>query len=81
MGINADSNDSHQRFAEKLALPFALLSDPDRTVCSLYGTLKSDGKGVLRTVIVVSPAGRIAYRELGSPDPSTILSAIKENRS
>ena len=31
---------SHQRFKAKLELPFELLSDPDETLCELFGVMK-----------------------------------------
>ena len=37
VGISSDSEDSHQRFATKFALPYQLLSDPGGRVRRLYG--------------------------------------------
>jgi peroxiredoxin Q/BCP len=36
-GISADSLASHKKFAEKLNLPFPLLSDSEKKVVTLYG--------------------------------------------
>ncbi|HET7240068.1 MAG TPA: peroxiredoxin, partial [Gemmatimonadales bacterium] len=38
VGINADSLETHQRFAAKLGLPFRLLTDPDLKVARKYGS-------------------------------------------
>ena len=37
IGISKDSAASHQKFAEKYALPFILLSDPERQAIEAYG--------------------------------------------
>ena len=37
IGISRDGVASHQRFAEKNALPFVLLSDPERLAIEAYG--------------------------------------------
>ena len=43
IGVSADSADSHRRFAERLRLPFILLSDPDGSVRARYGVPKTFG--------------------------------------
>jgi len=37
IGVSADSESSHARFANRRKLPFRLLSDPGRTVTKAYG--------------------------------------------
>ena len=37
LGVSPDDGASHQKFASKYELPFALLSDPDRKVMAKYG--------------------------------------------
>ncbi|WP_067932050.1 thioredoxin-dependent thiol peroxidase [Alicyclobacillus kakegawensis] len=65
-GISRDSLRSHERFAEKHALPMPLLSDADGAVCAAYGVLKEKhmfGKkvfGIERTTFVIDSDGRIA---------------------
>ena len=65
VGISKDSAASHQRFAEKYALPFLLLSDPDRLAIEAYGVWqekKNYGKvsmGVVRSSFVIDEAGRV----------------------
>ena len=46
IGISKDSAASHQKFAEKHALPFILLSDPE-----LSATYVIDGDGVIEKVM------------------------------
>jgi len=40
LGISADDEASHQKFAEKYSLPFTLLADTDTSVSQLYGVWK-----------------------------------------
>lgn len=62
IGVSSDSVDSHRGFAERLRLPFLLLSDPGETVRKAYGVPKTlgfipgrmtfliDRKGIVRHV-------------------------------
>lgn len=65
IGISRDSAASHSRFAEKHALPFILLSDPELTAIQAYGVWqekKMYGKttmGVVRTTFLIDEQGRI----------------------
>ena len=66
IGISKDSVASHAKFAEKYALPFVLLSDPERQAIEAYGVWqekKMCGKvsmGVVRTTFIIDKQGRIA---------------------
>lgn len=65
IGVSKDSVASHQKFAEKYALPFVLLSDPDLAAIQAYGVWqekKNYGKvsmGVVRTTFVINESGVI----------------------
>lgn len=65
IGISKDSHTSHKRFAEKNALPFILLSDPERKAIEEYGVWqekKMYGKvsmGVVRTTFIIDENGII----------------------
>lgn len=65
IGISRDSVASHSRFAEKHALPFILLSDPELTAIQTYGVWQEKklyGKttmGVVRTTFLIDEQGRI----------------------
>lgn len=65
IGISKDSQESHQRFAEKYQLPFVLLSDPELQAIQAYGVWQEKklyGKvsfGVLRSTFVIDEAGKI----------------------
>ncbi len=38
LGVSSNSVESHKKFASKYVLRFSLLSDPDRTIITAYGT-------------------------------------------
>ncbi|MGM9609066.1 MAG: thioredoxin-dependent thiol peroxidase [Eubacteriales bacterium] len=65
IGVSRDSVESHRKFAEKYALPFVLLSDPDLQVIQAYGVWgekKLYGKvsfGVTRTTFLIDETGTI----------------------
>lgn len=65
LGVSPDSVESHQKFSEKLNLPFKLLSDPDKKVLEKYGVWKEKsmyGKkymGVERTTFIIDEKGKI----------------------
>lgn len=65
IGISRDSVSSHSRFAEKHALPFILLSDPELTSIQAYGVWQEKklyGKttmGIVRTTFLIDEQGRI----------------------
>ena len=63
VGISADSLATHSRFAASLGVPFRLLSDPDQAVARKYGSRDNSGFPK-RTVFVVGPDGRVAYRNM-----------------
>jgi len=65
IGISADSEASHRKFAEKHALPFPLVADTDKTIIKAYGVWgpkKFMGRtfdGILRTTFLIDAEGRI----------------------
>jgi len=66
LGVSPDSLASHQRFVQKLGLPFVLLSDPGAEVATRYGAYGEKvlyGKksmGIIRSTFVIDEAGRLA---------------------
>lgn len=65
LGVSRDSLQSHDRFIEKLGIPFVLLSDSEDIVCNLYGVIKEKkmfgktGIGIERTTFVIDPEGTV----------------------
>jgi len=65
VGVSPDSEKSHQGFRSKFALPFVLLSDPDKKAAGLYGVFKEKkmyGKtvmGIERSTFVIDEKGTL----------------------
>ncbi len=63
IGVSPDSVSSHTKFAQKLTLPFPLLSDPEHSLleaCGVWQKKKMAGReymGVVRTTALVDPKG------------------------
>ena len=85
IGVSRDSAASHQRFAGKNALPFLLLSDPERQAIEAYGVWQEKklyGKtsmGVVRTTFIIDEQGIIEQVSYGvKPDANAgdILSKL-----
>ncbi len=85
LGISRDSLSSHQKFKEKLNLPFELLADPDETVCERYGVMKIKNmygkqvRGIERSTFVITPQGIVAeWRGLRVPNHvTTVLNFVQ----
>src|SRR5690606_22931935 len=65
VGLSRDSLRSHENFKTKLDLPFELISDPEETVCNLFGVMKTKlmyGKkvrGIERSTFVIDASGKL----------------------
>jgi peroxiredoxin Q/BCP len=63
VGISPDAVESHRKFKEKFALPFELLSDPDRRVCERYDVIREKSLygrkflGVERSTFLIDARG------------------------
>lgn len=81
IGISRDSVESHRKFAEKYALPFLLLSDPDLRVIQAFGVWgekKQYGKvsfGVNRTTFLLDENG-VIMRVMRRVKPDTNAAEI-----
>ncbi len=76
-GVNEGDVASHQRFSDRLGLPFALLVDEGLQVARAYGALKPEGNRINRTVVIVGKNGRVIVRAVGAPPPGELLTAIR----
>ncbi|AFH49046.1 Peroxiredoxin [Ignavibacterium album JCM 16511] len=89
LGISVDSPFALKMFQEKNDYKFPLLSDVNRVVCNLYGTLGVFGPGKYdyqnvskRSVFVLDRDGVIQYIEiLDNPGNEPNYNAIKETLS
>jgi len=67
LGVSADTPQTQKKFQTKYDLPYTLLSDSDKKVCSAFGVIKDKNmygkmvKGIARTTFVVGPDGKIAH--------------------
>ena len=67
LGVNADSVDSHVKFAKKYNLGFPLLSDESKEICKSYGVWKEKSlygrkfMGIERTTFVIDEKGIIRH--------------------
>ena len=71
LGISVDSKYSHKEFANKLKLNFPLLSDFNREVCKLYGTLRKEGFSE-RAYFIIDKNGIVKFKYL-MPTPKDRL--------
>jgi len=71
LGISVDSRYSHKEFAAKLGLNFLLLSDFDKEVCRLYGTLRKEGFSD-RAYFIINKKGIVRFKYL-MPTPKDRL--------
>lgn len=85
LGVSKDSVASHKRFEEKHGLPFALLSDTEKTVIQAYDVWKEKklyGKvsmGVVRTTYLIDEDGVIerAFDKVKAADnPAQMLGEL-----
>ena len=85
IGISRDSVASHVKFAEKYALPFLLLSDPERQAIEAYGVWqekKNYGKvsmGVVRSTFIIDEKG-IIEKVMPKVKPDTTATAVPAAR-
>lgn len=59
VGVSADDADSHKAFADKHALPFLLLPDPDHAIANAFGVPLRNGRAS-RVSFVFSRDGKLA---------------------
>lgn len=68
LGVSADSEKRHKKFAENESLTFPLLADEDHTVCDAYGVwgkkkfMGREYDGISRTTFIINPVGEIAKK-------------------
>ena len=87
LGVSPDDVKSHDKFARKYSLPFPLLADPEKSLLQAYGVWQEKSMygrkymGVVRTTVLIGPAGKIARRwDKVSVDGHTaeVLAALDE---
>ena len=65
VGISPDSEDSHDKFREKMGIPYPLVSDTEKDVAKSYGVfgkktfMGREFMGVKRTTFLVDKSGKV----------------------
>ncbi len=86
VGVSPDTLASHEKFKQKLALPFELLADEDRSLCELFGVWKEKSlygrkfMGVERSTFLIDAQGvlRHEWRKVKVPGhAAAVLEAAK----
>jgi len=63
IGVSRDSLASHQRFAEKQALPFRLIADTEEALCKAFDVIQMKNmygkqvRGIERSTFIIDPDG------------------------
>ena len=66
LGVSCDSIAKHERFRDKFALPFSLLSDPSASTIGAYGAwglkkfMGREYMGILRSTVLIDAEGKVA---------------------
>lgn len=86
VGVSRDKIKSHENFKAKFEFPFELLSDPDETLCELFGVMKMKSmygkqvRGVERSTFLISAEGKLIREWRGVKVPGhveEVLAAVK----
>ena len=59
--MSVDSVEHNTRLAELLALPFPVLSDPDKQAAAAYGVLVGRSRSTRRWTFYIGTDGRLLY--------------------
>ena len=65
LGVSADSPERHRKFIDKYNLPFELIADENKKICTKYGVWQEKklyGKtfmGIVRSTFVIDKAGTV----------------------
>ncbi|MDZ7740395.1 MAG: thioredoxin-dependent thiol peroxidase [Bacteroidota bacterium] len=86
IGLSADSEKSHQNFANKYDLPFPLIPDTDKKIIHAYGVwgpkkfMGREYEGINRTTFVIDEEGKIekVFEKVKTKDHTNqILESLK----
>jgi peroxiredoxin Q/BCP len=86
VGVSRDSLSSHEKFRDKFELPFALLSDPDEVLCTLFGVMKQKNmygkmvRGIERSTFLIDAKGVLRAEWRGVKVPGhvdAVLAAVQ----
>jgi Peroxiredoxin len=87
VGVSRDSLKSHENFIAKQGLPFPLISDPEETLCELFGVMKMKNmygkqvRGIERSTFLIDADGVLQREWRGLRVPGhvdAVLQAVRE---
>jgi peroxiredoxin Q/BCP len=87
LGVSRDSISSHQKFCDKLGLPFPLISDPDEKLCAYFNVIIEKNMfarlimGIERSTFLIDSKGvvRQIWRKVKvTGHAQAVLSAVKD---
>ena len=61
MGVSADKPEVQQRFIDKFALTFPMISDTSKSIIEAYGAREVLGVAAKRKTFLIAPDGTIAH--------------------
>ena len=76
LGVNPASVADHEKYVAKFRFNFPILADTGRDVARAYRALKSDGRGIARTVYLIGRDGTVLFAKRGAPGASEVLAAL-----
>ena len=77
-GVNPATPEQHAGYAERLQLPFVLLSDPDLTVAKAYNATITWKLGITRTVYLIGQDGTVRFASRGAPGAEVSLEGLEK---
>jgi peroxiredoxin Q/BCP len=87
LGISRDSLKSHDKFRDKEKLPYALLSDEDEAVCTLFDVIKEKSlygrkyMGVDRSTFLIDAEGVLRQEWRGVKVPGHVEEVLEAAKS
>lgn len=87
IGVSRDTMGSHERFADKQSLDFALISDPDEQLCELFGVMKLKNmygkqvRGIERSSFLVNAEGVLVQEWRGLRVPGHVDQVLEAARA
>lgn len=87
IGVSRDSMASHERFIAKQDLPFALISDPEESLCELFGVMKLKNmygkqvRGIERSSFLVNADGVLTQEWRGLRVPGHVDQVLEAARA
>jgi peroxiredoxin Q/BCP len=81
--VSRDSLKSHDNFRDKMKFPFALLSDADEKVCTMFGVIRMKNmygrqvRGIERSTFVFDATGKLAREWRGVKVPGHVEEVLR----